>query len=102
MGVVISGPWPCASVTLLLCLTNTPAHSYNRCCFCCRVKSAVGGSTSFGGLPTVMDYTMSAKDEDVVDSNFMHDRYAPVSGGHRGDALVVATPHKVFTLAGDD
>lgn len=40
----------------------------------CRVKSAVSSSTSFGGLPTVMDYTMSAKDEDVVDSNFLHDR----------------------------
>lgn len=67
-----------------------------------RVKSAVSSSTSFGGLPTVMDYTMSAKDEDVVDSNFMHDRYAPMTGGHKGDALVIATPHKVFTLAGDD
>lgn len=67
-----------------------------------KVKGAVSSSTSFGGLPTVMDYTMSAKDEDVVDSNFMHDRYAPTSGGHRGDALVIATPHKVFTLAGDD
>jgi hypothetical protein len=67
-----------------------------------RVKSAVGSSTSFGGLPTIMDYTMSGKDEDVVDSNFMHDRYAPQAGGHKGDALVVATPHKVFTLAGDD
>lgn len=49
-----------------------------------------------------MDYVLSAKDEDVVDSNFMHDRYAPTSGGARGDALVVATPHKVFTLAGED
>eukprot|EP00775_Hariotina_reticulata_P006643 gene6643-6868_t len=39
-----------------------------------RVKSAVGSSTSYGGLPTVMDYVLSAKDEDVVDSNFMHDR----------------------------
>jgi hypothetical protein len=29
-------------------------------------------------------------------------RYAPTAGGARGDALVVATPHKVFTLAGDD
>jgi hypothetical protein len=29
-------------------------------------------------------------------------RYAPISGGARGDALVVATPHKVFTLAGED
>jgi hypothetical protein len=38
------------------------------------VKSAVGSSTSYGGLPTVMDYVLSAKDEDVVDSNFMHDR----------------------------
>ncbi|KAF6261436.1 VID27 cytoplasmic protein-domain-containing protein [Scenedesmus sp. NREL 46B-D3] len=67
-----------------------------------RVKSAVSSSTSFGGLPTVMDYVLNAKDEDVVDSNFMHDRYAPSSGGARGDALVVATPHKVYTLAGED
>lgn len=90
-------------------LAHKAASAISYMCLCLsragcirRVKSAVGGSTSFGGLPTVMDYTMSAKDEDVVDSNFMHDRYAPMTGGHRGDALVVATPHKVFTLAGDD
>eukprot|EP00879_Flechtneria_rotunda_P026492 GHRR01028249.1.p1 GENE.GHRR01028249.1~~GHRR01028249.1.p1 ORF type:complete len:452 (+),score=188.52 GHRR01028249.1:1096-2451(+) len=67
-----------------------------------RVKSAVTSNTSFGGLPTMMDYVLSAKDEDVVDSNFLHDRYAPTSGGAKGDALMVATPHKVFTLAGED
>eukprot|EP00878_Enallax_costatus_P015951 GHUV01016724.1.p1 GENE.GHUV01016724.1~~GHUV01016724.1.p1 ORF type:complete len:351 (+),score=96.47 GHUV01016724.1:865-1917(+) len=67
-----------------------------------RVKSATTTSTSVGGLPTMMEYVLSAKDEDVIDSNFMHERYAPVTGGVRGDALVVATPHKVFTLAGED
>jgi hypothetical protein len=67
-----------------------------------RVKGAVTSSTSFGGLPTVMDYVLSAKDEDIIDSNFMHERYAPQTGGTKGDALVVATPHKIFTLAGED
>jgi hypothetical protein len=50
--------------------------TYRRSLSCCaRVKSAVSSSTSFGGLPTVMDYVLNAKDEDVVDSNFMHDRW---------------------------
>lgn len=43
-------------------------------CLLCRVKGAVTSSTSFGGFPTNMDYVLSAKDEDVIDSNFMHER----------------------------
>lgn len=45
-------------------------------CLLCRVKGAVTSSTSFGGFPTNMDYVLSAKDEDVIDSNFMHERCA--------------------------
>lgn len=69
-----------------------------------RVKRAVATSTSFGGLPTSMDYHMTKKDEEVVDSNFVHEKFTPGHGRARGggvrDALVVATPHKVFSLAG--
>ncbi len=46
-----------------------------------------------------MDYHLSKKEEEVVDSNFMHDKFTPVAGGRHRDSLVVATPHKVFSLA---
>jgi hypothetical protein len=39
-----------------------------------------------------------------VDANFIHEKFTPGArraGGVR-DALVVATPHKVFSLAGAD
>ncbi len=38
----------------------------------------------------------------VVDANFVHEKFTPGRGrgGHVRDALVVATPHKVFSLAG--
>jgi hypothetical protein len=64
----------------------------------CSVKMSTSSSTSFGGLPTVMDYHMNRKEEDVVDSNFVHERYTPAHGGRHKDALVVATPHQVFSL----
>lgn len=46
-----------------------------------------------------MDYHLTQKEEEVVDSNFMPDHM--LSGyGQPKDSLVVATPHKVFSLAG--
>lgn len=40
----------------------------------------------------------------VVDSNFVHEKFTPGLGRAGGvrDALVVATGHKVFSLAGAD
>jgi hypothetical protein len=66
-----------------------------------RVKGSAATASSLGGLPTSMDYHLAQKDEEVVDSSFMHDRFTPVSGGQPRDSLVVATPHKVFSLASD-
>ena len=87
------------------------------------VKRAVASATSFGGLPTCMDYALTKNTgEDVVDAGFLHERFTPAghgivggSGGGRGrgaggeggafaarDALVVATGHKVFSLANAD
>ncbi len=61
-----------------------------------QVKTAVGESMAFGGLPTNTQYMMKERDEEVVDASFMHDRFA----GARGAAapLVVATQHKLFTM----
>ncbi|GBF92191.1 hypothetical protein Rsub_05273 [Raphidocelis subcapitata] len=69
-----------------------------------RVKRAVATSTSFGGLPTSFDYHMTKKEEEVVDANFVHEKFTPHAprGGAVRDALVVATPHMVFSLAGAD
>jgi hypothetical protein len=61
-----------------------------------KVKTAVGESMSFGGLPTNMQYMITDKDEEVVDSSFMHDRFASHQGA--GTPLVVATQHKLFSM----
>ena len=62
-----------------------------------KVKAAVGESTGFGGLPTNMQYMITEKEEEVVDSSFMHERFAGQQGA--GTPLVVATPHKLFSMA---
>lgn len=69
-----------------------------------KVQAAGSGAASFGGLPTSMDYFITGKDEDVVDASFMHERYAPPSAADAANAtsLVVATGHRVFSLAGED
>lgn len=74
------------------------------------VKRAVASTTSFGGLPTCLDYHLTKREEeDVVDAGFLHERFTPHRGGRvaagaagASDALVVATGHKVFSLAGAD
>lgn len=37
-----------------------------------RIKSAAADGLSYGGLPACLDYLLSAKDQDVVDSAFLH------------------------------
>jgi hypothetical protein len=56
----------------------------------------VSSSTSFGGLPTVMDYVLNAKDEDVVDSNFMHDRWGRQQQQHseEGGMMGLSVPRR--------
>ena len=51
---------------------------------------------SFGGLTTVTSYHMVPKQESVVDSVFMHERYAPRGGN---EAMVVATRTNLYTVA---
>jgi len=55
------------------------------------VKLADSSIQSYGGLTTCTDYHLIRKDESVVDSVFMHDKYA--SPGAAGDesAMVVFT-----------
>lgn len=56
-----------------------------------QVKLADSSVQSYGGLTTCTDYHLIRKDESVVDSVFMHDKYA--SPGTAGDesAMVVFT-----------
>ena len=55
------------------------------------MKLADSSVQSYGGLTTCTDYHLIRKDESVVDSVFMHDKYA--SPGTAGDesAMVVFT-----------
>ena len=46
------------------------------CPRCRQVKLAEGAVQSYGGLTTVTDYHLIPRQEDVVDSTFMHDNYA--------------------------
>eukprot|EP00200_Dunaliella_tertiolecta_P009141 CAMPEP_0202380178 /NCGR_PEP_ID=MMETSP1127-20130417/27502_1 /ASSEMBLY_ACC=CAM_ASM_000462 /TAXON_ID=3047 /ORGANISM="Dunaliella tertiolecta, Strain CCMP1320" /LENGTH=600 /DNA_ID=CAMNT_0048978833 /DNA_START=71 /DNA_END=1873 /DNA_ORIENTATION=+ len=76
-----------------------------------RVKGSGTNSLSYGGLPTSMDYMLEKKDEEVVDAAFLHSKYCtsttktPSRFSHArdaGNALVVATPHHLTCLHGDD
>ncbi|KAJ9521148.1 hypothetical protein QJQ45_022851 [Haematococcus lacustris] len=62
-----------------------------------KVKNCGAESLSFGGLPTSMDYIINSKDEDVVDSAFLHPKYAKNVALEQA-ALVVATPHRLFNM----
>ncbi len=69
-----------------------------------QVKLAESAVQSYGGLTTVTEYHLISRQEDVVDSTFMHDKYAsPGSGGSGAeDAMVVFTKHSVWSLADED
>jgi hypothetical protein len=69
-----------------------------------RVKTVTADSVSFGGLPTSTDYVIHEKEEDVVDSAFLHGKYTPVAatrspGQFGGPSMVVATPHRLFNVS---
>jgi hypothetical protein len=62
------------------------------------VKLAESAVQSYGGLTTVTDYHLIPRQEDVVDSTFMHDNYA--SPGARWVAGVCKRRQvALFTLA---
>jgi hypothetical protein len=58
------------------------------------VKPATTHTTSIGGLPTFMEYSLSAAAETVANSRFM--RSDPHS---TRDALLVATDSMIYTSA---
>jgi len=67
------------------------------------VKVAEPEVVSLGGLTTVTTYHLIPKTEHVVDSVFMHDRFARTPQGGADGAMVVVTDKKVYTAAeGDD
>jgi hypothetical protein len=69
-----------------------------------QVKLAESAVQSYGGLTTVTDYHLIPRQEDVVDSTFMHENYASpgASAGAAEDAMVVFTKHRVWSLADED
>jgi hypothetical protein len=67
-----------------------------------QVKLAESAVQSYGGLTTVTEYHLIPRQEDVVDSTFMHDNYASPGQGGAEDAMVVFTKHRVWSLADDD
>ncbi|KAK9809515.1 hypothetical protein WJX73_007383 [Symbiochloris irregularis] len=72
------------------------------------VQRAKPDVVSYGGLTTVSSYHLIPKSDAVVDSVFMHDKYASPtktpglpSQGNDDAAMVILTKHKVFSMADD-
>ncbi|GFR50260.1 hypothetical protein Agub_g12446 [Astrephomene gubernaculifera] len=61
-----------------------------------KIRTAATETIGYGGLPTSMDYFLRAKEEEVVDVQFVHQKYMRDVDQA---ALVVATPHSLFNLA---
>ncbi|KAG2451790.1 hypothetical protein HYH02_003568 [Chlamydomonas schloesseri] len=61
-----------------------------------KIRTAGTDSIGYGGLPTSMDYVLRAKEEEVVDVAFVHQKYMRDVDQA---AMVVATPHSLFNLA---
>jgi len=66
-----------------------------------QVKLAKPDVVSYGGLTTVTNYHLIPKNENVVDSVFMHDNFAN-SPGRDESAMVVVTDDQLYSLAHDD
>ncbi len=64
------------------------------------VKGAGAETVSLGGLTTVSTYHMIAKSEHVVDSAFMHSKFARTPEAEA--AVVVATNHNLWTPADNE
>lgn len=65
------------------------------------VKVAEPDVVSVGGLTTVTTYHLIPKTEHVVDSVFLHDKFARSTPGAGDAAMVVVTDRKVYTAAED-
>ena len=77
-------------------------HGLDSFCVCHRqVKLAKPDVVSYGGLTTVTNYHLIPKNENVVDSVFMHDKFAN-SPGRDESAMVVVTDDQLYSLAQDD
>ncbi|GLC70451.1 hypothetical protein PLESTF_000974900 [Pleodorina starrii] len=61
-----------------------------------KIRTSATETIGYGGLPTCMDCYLRAKEEEVVDVQFVHQKYMR---DEDQAALVVATPHSVFNLA---
>jgi hypothetical protein len=61
---------------------------------------AQADTISYGGLTTCTSYHLIPKDENVVDSVFVADKYS--SPGGNDAAMVIATKHHIHTVAEDD
>ncbi|MEW5314244.1 MAG: hypothetical protein WDW38_005755 [Sanguina aurantia] len=62
-----------------------------------QIKLGTNEAMSFGGMPTNMNYSLSqAKTDDVVDSSFLHSRFADADGERT--PLAVATAHTLYTV----
>ncbi|MEW5306870.1 MAG: hypothetical protein WDW36_009307 [Sanguina aurantia] len=62
-----------------------------------QIKQGTNEAMSFGGMPTNMSYSLSqAKTDDVVDSSFLHSRFADADGERT--PLAVATAHTLYTV----
>lgn len=60
-----------------------------------QVKANTSGQRGHGGLPTFMSYRLVSKDDKVVDSCFIHDKYEAPVGFPSEAAMVVATSKAV-------
>ena len=69
------------------------------------MKTAKPEMVAFGGLTTVANYHLIPKQESVIESQFMHDKYQSASGRGRGaycSPMVVATKSRIFSLADEE
>ena len=65
---------------------------------CRTVKLAKPELVSHGGLTTITNYRMVAKQEDIVSSQFMHEKFNTSSGG---TSMVVVTKSRLFSTIDD-
>ena len=94
------------AVPTLPCSLKPPGPAWPEIRLLCRtVKLATPEMVSYGGLTTITNYHLIPKQEDVVESQFMHDKFSSPTGvptgGSYSSPMVVATKRRVFSLADD-
>ncbi len=83
----------------LLCCWSEPVV------LCRQVKLATNDVVSYGGLTTCTSYHLIPKQESVVDSVFMADKFTTSPSAKPGQdetSMVIVTSNNVFSLAEDD